>query len=164
MTLQKNTTIHLFDKFSLVIPPKLKYYADGARGKRVLFIKDRDENFIVSFEEGAQMMGMRSDLHELPMASFQCRRENKYIHQLRVDRRPDSNFVSYAFFHIEWQDKHGNLVYLPGQMVANPDYKWSDGIEPVLLELLDGIDICDTKPSRRYPTFLRKIFTGKEGL
>ena len=33
----------------------------------------------------------------------------------------------------------------PGQMVIYTDYTWSDGIEPVLMELLDGIAVCKTK-------------------
>ena len=33
----------------------------------------------------------------------------------------------------------------PGQMVIYTDYTWSDGIEPVLMELLSGIAVCKTK-------------------
>ena len=31
---------------------------------------------------------------------------------------------------------------LPGQIVVEKGYMWSDGVEPVLMELLEGISVC----------------------
>jgi len=130
---QTNQTIHLFGRFSITIPSELKYHQDGSVGKRVLFLADRTESFVISFEEGMQ------PLDTLPVQSntlcFQCSKDRKYIHLQR------SLNGSYAFFHLELEDAEGRIVYLPGQMTASTGYQWSDGIEPILLELLEGITL-----------------------
>ena len=142
MTLQKNKTVHLFDKFSLVIPPKLQHHADGLSGNRVLFIADRLETFSISFEEGMQMLDMRPESQTSePTVSAQCCENGKYIHQRRTTGR-EANF---AFFHIELEDDDGSTLYLPGQMTAKAGYQWSEGVEPVLMKLLEGINLCKTK-------------------
>jgi len=56
LTPEAKKTICLVDKYSLVIPPGLKWWADGSPGRRVLFITDPQEIFIVSFEEGMRLM------------------------------------------------------------------------------------------------------------
>lgn len=142
MTKQPNKTISLFDRFSLVIPPKLECYADGRPGYRVLFITDPKETFTVSFEEGMPVRDMSADSTEnAPMVSFRCCGDGKFIHQ----RRRGSGSERFAFFHIELEDGDGKTQYLPGQIVVSDQYRWSDGVEPVLLELLSGIDIQKTE-------------------
>ena len=134
-----NKVISLFDRFRLQIPPKLKCYAAGAPGHRMLFITDPNETYTVSFEEGMPMRDMlASGRTNAPTVSHQCCRADKYIHQ----RRGDSPAQQCAFFHIELEDDEGTTVYLPGQMAVSEGYSWSDGVEPVLLELLDGITLC----------------------
>jgi hypothetical protein len=105
----------------------------------MLFITDPNETYTVSFEEGMPMRDMlASDRTNVQTVSHQCCRADKYIHQ----RRGDSPAQQCAFFHIELEDDEGATVYLPGQMVVSEGYSWSDGVEPVLLELLDGITLC----------------------
>ncbi len=146
MTLLKNKAVNVFDKCSLVIPPELKYHEDGIPGKRVLFIKDQEELFIISFEEGMKMIDMRSDVPmDNPTFSFQCCKDGKYIHQRRTDIQSHGNGRSYSFFHVELEDEDGHTVYLPGQMSASKAYAWSNGIEPVLMQLLDGLSVYNTK-------------------
>ena len=88
MTLQPNKTISLFDTYSLVIPPKLRYHTDGLPGHRVLFITDAKETFNVSFEEGMQMRDMLSLSNDSANAvSHQCCKggcecENGFLHDL----------------------------------------------------------------------------------
>lgn len=143
MTLQPKVTVRLFDQYSLVIPRSLKYYEDGPVGKRVMFITDRKETFTVSFEEGMQLMDMCPDTeNSLSGVSFQERRDDKYIHI----RRGDSG--AYIFFHMELKNEDGDTQYLPGQMMVTPDYKWAHGIEPVLMELLEGLQVSKTKDGR----------------
>ena len=146
LSLQKNKTVRLFDTYSLTIPSKLKYHADGLPGKRVLFLTDSAETFIISFEEGMKMMDMMPDHpEESPKVSFQCCKDGKYIHQRRTDPKYRQGIGSFAFFHIELDDDNGGTRYLPGQMTAKAGYQWAEGVEPVLLDLLDGIAVCKVK-------------------
>ena len=129
-------TIRLFDKYNLAIPTQLKCHEDGIPGRRVLFISDSKDNFNVSFEEGMNLMDMLPDVVDnIPTVSYQYRKGGKYIHL----RRNHCGRVVYAFFHIELLDADGKMLCLPGQMVVDADYKWSDGIEPVLIELMEGL-------------------------
>jgi hypothetical protein len=140
MKLQSNERIRLFDKFSLIIPKKLKYHMDGVSGHRVLFVTDQEETINISFEEGMRMSDVLSDTNEnAPKVVHRCCRAGKYIHQRH------SNIERCVFFHIELEDDDGKTLYLPGQMVVSENYQWSDGVEPVLLNLLEGIDVCRTK-------------------
>ena len=142
MTLQKNKVVRLYDKFSLFIPPKLKYYTDGLPGQRVLFISDLKETFIVSFEEGMKPMDMTPDTGKsVPAVSYQCCKDGKYIHF----KRNTSGNTSNGYFHMELEDGDGKQHCLAGQIVVTANYQWSDGIEPVLMELLTGISLIPMK-------------------
>ena len=142
MTLQLNRKIRLFDSFSLVIPSKLKYHTDGLPGQRVLFITDAKETFNVSFEEGMQTQDSSTDSKaNAKTVSHQCCKDGKYIHQ----QRSNGTSERCAFFRIELEDEDGKTMYLSGQIVVNDKYQWSDGVEPVLMKLLEGIAVCKTK-------------------
>lgn len=143
MILKQKEEVNLFDRFSLVVPPKLKWHQDGIPGQRVLFISDRKETFSVSFEEGSQMRDMLPPDQQEAKASvsFQYCKDDKYIHMRRSGEKNDK----FAFFHIELEDEDGSTLYLPGQMVVFCEYKWSDGVEPVLIDVLNGIAVCKTK-------------------
>lgn len=145
MALQPKPTLSLFDKYSLAVPAGLKWHKDGQPGNRSLFITDSKEAFTISFEEGMKMMDMLPDAEDVSAVSYQCCKDGKYIHL----KRGGAGNVVCAFFHMEVEDDDGKTLYLPGQMVADPGYKWSDGIEPVLMELLDGIEVrTDSHPTR----------------
>ena len=143
MILKQKEEVNLFDRFSLVVPPKLKWHQDGIPGQRVLFISDQKETFSVSFEEGSQMRDMLPPDQQEAKASvsFQYCKDDKYIHLRRSGEKNDK----FAFFHIELEDDGGSTLYLPGQMVVFCEYKWSDGVEPVLIDVLNGIAVCKTK-------------------
>lgn len=142
MLLKQKEVVNLFDRFSLVIPPKLKYHTDGLPGHRVLFITDAKENFNVSFEEGMQTQDSSTDSKaNAKTVSYQCSKDGKYIHQ----QRSNSTAERCAFFHIELEDNDGKTLYLSGQIVVTEKYQWSDGVEPVLMKLLEGIAVCKTK-------------------
>ena len=142
MLLKQKEVVKLFDRFSLVIPPKLKYHTDGLPGHRVLFITDAKETFNVSFEEGMQTQDSSTDSKEnAKTVSYQCCKDGKYIHQWRSN----STAERCAFFHIELEDDDGKTLYLSGQIVVTDKYQWSDGVEPVLMKLLEGIAVCKTK-------------------
>ena len=141
MTCVQSTAVNLFDEYCLLIPPKLKSRQDGPPGRRVMFITDQKENFNISFEEGMKLMDTISEGEGVSTVSYQCRQNGKYIHLQRRSEKP----IPCAFFHLELEDAEGTMHVLPGQMVIYTDYTWSDGIEPVLMELLDGIAVCKTK-------------------
>ena len=143
MLLKQKEVVNLFDRFSLVVPPKLKWHQDGIPGQRVLFVSDRKEIFVVSFEEGMQMRDMLPpDQQETKSSvSFQYCKDDKYIHLRRSGEKNDK----FAFFHIELEDEDGSTLYLPGQMVVFCDYKWSDEVEPVLIDIMNGFSVCKTK-------------------
>lgn len=46
--------------------------------------------------------------------------------------------------HMEIPDETGELHILPGEMTAPCGYEWSDGVEPILLELLEGISVTSS--------------------
>ena len=136
-TIQNNRVVSLFDRFCLVLPQGLKCYADGLDGKRVVFITSWSKRFNVSFEEGMQMMDMIPEIQGETSIHYEYRQDGKYIHLCRSSKGK----IPYAFFHIALEDSEGITYFLPGQMVVHGTYTWSDGIEPVLMELLDGISL-----------------------
>ena len=102
---------------------------------------------MISFEENMECM-------DLTRASCNCvikriesehQSNGRYIHQLRTDPQKRPGAGNYAFFHIELEDDDGSTLYLPGQMTAKAEYQWSDGVEPVLLDILNGVAVCKTK-------------------
>lgn len=146
LTHEPKKTVCLFDKYSLVIPPELKWWPDGLPGKRVLFITDPQEIFTISFEEGMRLMDTVPDHPDVtPTLSFQCSKDGKRIHQIRSDPQKRKGIGNYAFFHMKIPDENGEIYILPGQMTAKVDYQWSDEVEPILKALLMGIAVCKTK-------------------
>ena len=141
MTMKQSKTISLFDKYSLVIPPELDCYEDGPHGRRVVFLSDPEKTFTISFEEDMEMMDMRSDTTENPPVRYECRKDGKYLHL----KRNSGDKVICAFFHFELQADNGGILSLPGQMVVFSDYRWSDGVEPVLMKLLEGMSVTNQK-------------------
>lgn len=135
MELQPPQSICLFDRFQLTIPPGLKCHQDGLPGKRVLFLFDSEESFNISFEEGMELMDL------LPPddmgVSRQYRKDGKYIHQQHNTNKKGTC----AFFHMELEDGKGNVVCLPGQINVSQHYPWAEDIEPMLLELMDGLSL-----------------------
>ena len=124
----------LFDSISLVPLPQLRYWADGDVGHRVLFITDAGETFTITFEEGMSCLDQR-------LAPGYIHAEHRsggiYLHQCRGGKtdRPDN----VCFFRLEFTDRAGVVHIQPGQMVTGLDYKWADGVEPVLLALIASL-------------------------
>lgn len=137
MSLNCPPRISLFDTYGLVIPPGLTFHTDGTPGQRVLFLSDKKESFVISFEEGMELIDMlpAEGLTEQSNHTARCCKDGKYIHLRR------SVNGSYAFFHVELEDRDGGKACLPGQMTVRTGYPWSDGVEPILLELMDGLTV-----------------------
>ena len=139
MIFQKNKTIELFDKFLLTIPTKLKHHQDEISNTKALFITDRFESFVISFEEGMADMTKQENAED-GKTTFEYQEDGKYIRLCRSVPEVPNSTGGHAFFSIEL-DHHGEKIQLNGQMTAKPGYKWSDNIEPTLIAILQGVRI-----------------------
>ena len=139
MNMQKKTTVNLFDKYSLVIPSDLEWRMESHDGNRCLFITDKEETFTVSFEEGMNQFDMQPS--KTSTVNYQLCRDYKYIHLSRNCQ----GMVTHAFFHFEVEDENFVTFNLPGKMIVSSSYRWSDGIEPVLMQLMEGLAVLELK-------------------
>ena len=146
LTVQEKQTIRLFDQYSLMLPRGLRWHADGQPGNRVIFITDPEEKFLITFEEGMQLANAdEDDSKTTNIISHQCFIEEKCLHQRCRDLKIQKENGNYTFFCIEWKNSDGSSRYLPGQMTVKADHQWSDGVEPVLIDIVNGISLCYTK-------------------
>ena len=139
MIFQKNKTIELFDKFLLTIPTKFKHHPDELSNTKALFITDRFDSFVISFEEGMADM-TKPEKAEDGKTTFEYKEDGKCIRLCRSVPEVPNSTGGYAFFSIGLEC-HGEKIQLNGQMTAKPGYKWSDNIEPTLITILQGIRI-----------------------
>lgn len=139
MIFQKNKTIELFDKFLLTIPTKLKHHQDELSNTKALFITDRFDSFVISFEEGMADM-TKPEKDEDGKTTFEYQEDGKCIRLCRSVPEVPNSTGGHAFFSIELEC-HSEKIQLNGQMTAKPGYKWSDNIEPTLITILQGIRI-----------------------
>lgn len=139
MTLRRKSVVSIFDKYSLVIPPNMKCHQDGLPEQRVYFISDKKERVVISFDEGGQMTDIPPDAAMRAFdVSYQYCKDGKYIRQTR---NAEGN-ITYSFFQIVLEDENGKRHCLSGQIVVEKGYVWLDGVEPVLMELMEGLSVC----------------------
>ncbi len=124
-------------RFSLI--PRLNYWMDGSPGHRTLFLTDEEEIITVSLEEGMRCLDLLDTQRE---HCCEFRQGSRYLHQARseVSRSGTRNCM---FFHMEIADSKGNIHCLPGQIIVSREYPWADGVEPILIEILNSITICN---------------------
>ena len=129
----KKTEIRFFDKYNLVIPSKMRWHQEHTPGKRVLFIVDPNEAYIITFDEGMDPDTLSEGSVDNDSAvSYQCSKVGKSI---QLKRNTIGN-IACARFNIHIQHCDGSMSCLPGQMVITGEYKWTDGIEPILMKLM----------------------------
>ena len=116
----------------------MKWHLDGLPDRRVFFITDKEEKVVISFDESVQMSDISSDtaIH-VSIVSCQYCKDGKYIRQTR---NAEGN-TTYSFFHITLEDENCMRHCLVGQIVVEKGYTWSDGVESVMIELLEGISV-----------------------
>ena len=132
------TKKHPFDCLRFSRLPQLDYWIDGKPGKRTLFIEDKKEQVLISFEEGMRCIDLTENA---PGRRFEYRWGKRYLHQVRSERSGRNTTGSWSFFHMEITDHAGNIHWLPGQMVAWAGYPWTEGVEPLLVEILNSISV-----------------------
>lgn len=144
MAQQKPARISVFDRYGLVVPPELKHHMDGPPGRRNVFITDFDESFMISFEENMECMDLTGASCDSVIKRIESEHQSndRYIHQLRTDPITRPGAGNYAFFHMKIPDENGESHILLGQMTAKAGYQWSDGVEPTLIELMNGMTVC----------------------
>ena len=120
-----------FDSLRFPIVPRLNYWMDGWPGKRTLFIEDEEETMLISFEEDMRCLDLL-DLDKCSCAEY--RQGRSYLHLKRAPR-------GCAYFHMEIPDETGELWHLSGQMIVSEKYVWAKGVEPILIEILNGITL-----------------------
>ena len=130
-----------FDGLRFSFVPRLYYWMDGKPGKRTLFIEDEEETVVISFEEGMRCLDLVNREENL---CFEYRCGLRYLHQARVVSPDRTNASCCSFFHMEITDHAGAVHCLPGQMLVRAGRPWADGVEPVLIEILNSITIVDT--------------------
>lgn len=138
--------VQLFDTYTLAIPPGLDYWFDGNVGRRVLMMEPKDKSFLISFEEGMRCLDLSADSGGgRTIVQSEYRKDGKYLHQKKLYSHDAEKFEDVAFFHMAIPDDDGELYILPGQMLSSPKLRRSDGVEPVLLDILNGIAVCKLK-------------------
>ena len=129
-----------FDSLRFSIVPRLNYWMDGRPGKRTLFIEDEKETMLISFEEGMRCL----DLLDIDKCScVEYRQGQSYLHLKRTPR-------GCAYFHMEIPDETGEIWCLPGQMIVRESYVWAKGVEPILVEILNGITLVKNETCFAY--------------
>jgi len=127
-----------FQGFRMPFLPQYHYWLDGRPGSRCLFISNEKQTFVMSFEEGMRCIDLvEGHGDEKDFLRFETRKGEIYLHERRTKAK--SNGSNYSFFHFEIPDTEGITHYLPGQINVRPEYYWSNGPDPVLLALLEGI-------------------------
>lgn len=130
-----------FQGFRMPFLPQYHYWLDGRPGSRCLFISNVEQTFVMSFEEGMRCIDLvEGHGDEKDFLQFETRRGEVYLHERRTKAK--SNGSNYSFFHFEISDAEGRVRYLPGQINVRPEYYWSNGPDPVLLDLLEGIALA----------------------
>ena len=133
MDKQVNIAINLLDNYILKTLTKWSCHQDGNSGDRIVFISNRKGDVLITFEEGMDPKEIFRTPWEKDAVCFRASKLDKKIQLVHCMD------TCYGFFCIEFKDIHGDAPYLPGQIVVSPAYKWTEGMEPVLMELLDSI-------------------------
>ena len=95
---------------------------------------------LISFEEGMRCL----DLLEIDKCSCaEYRQGQSYLHLKRTPR-------GCAYFHMEIPDETGEIWYLPGQMIVRESYVWAKGVEPILVQILNGITLVKNETCFAY--------------
>lgn len=137
----------IYEGFMFRRNPSLFYFADGLPGRRCLSISDESTGVKISFEEGMGCMDetVPSESCIVKHIPSEYRNGDRYLHQIRTDPQTRPGAGNYAFFHMEIPDENGEMHIIPGQMTAPYGYLWSDGAEPILIDMMNGMTVCKQK-------------------
>ena len=121
----------LFDQFRVRELEEFSYYSSGQPGQRVLFIENRDETMLITFEEGMGFIDLMGSTENAETGEL--RMEEKYLHYRKLSGNRG------AFFHMELPDEAQKLHRLPGQLTLCQQPCNAACLETVLQKLLESI-------------------------
>ncbi len=127
----------VFNGFQFPLLPRMCYAVDGNPGQKVLFICDEDENIIISFEQDMKCLDVFHYSENRTPIYSEYQMDNKYLHQCRL-RSADKDWIG---FRMEITDDDGTVHICPGQMSVSSAYRQKDGVEPILIQLLNGFSV-----------------------
>lgn len=133
----------VFNRFVVPIFQNMNYFFDGERGKRIAFLEDKAKSFLISFEESMKCIDLSPEsVYKEADSRHEYRNGSKYLHQRRMLQSNGNCSKGFIFFHMEFTDENGDRAILPGQMNVLDGYPQTDGVEPILKELLNSIELC----------------------
>jgi len=138
-------TLRIFNGFQFPLLPHMNYSVSGKPGNKTLFITNAQENVILSFEEGMPCLDISFQPKDRTSIDAEYRTNNKYLHQRKLLSVDEQKLRDWVGFRIEITDDDGAIHTCPGQLSISPAYRQTDGVEPILVELLRGIAVCKTK-------------------
>lgn len=134
----------VFNGFQLPLFPEMEYLLDGENGMKVLFISD--EQCSINFEQGMNCIDLSCNMETHRRTSYsEYRKDDRYLHQCKVFAQDGTVFKDIVYFHMELTDTDGTVHICPGQMFVSPALRQSDGVEPLLLQLLNGTSVYKAK-------------------
>ena len=134
-----------FNGFIFPVLPRFSYKTDGRAGERVLFITDEEETCLISFEQGMHCLDLQKKACGRRTVYREYRQDGRYLHQRTVFAQDGTDFQDIVFFHMELTDENGQVHTCPGQMFLSPEKTAQEGVEPLLLQLLNGMEPCREK-------------------
>ena len=135
----------IFNGFRFPLLPGMSYMMDGKPGRRTLFITDEDENIIISFEQGMKCLDISFQREARTPIYSEYRMDNKYLHQQKLLSTDEKVLKDWIGFRMEITDDDGTVYTCPGQLSLSSKHRQMDGVEPILIKLLNGFAVCNTK-------------------
>lgn len=140
-----NEALCVFNGFQFPLLPGMFYMMDGNPGLRNLFIADEDEKIIVCFEQGMKCLDISFQREARTPIYSEYRMDNKYLHQRKLLSTDEKVLKDWVGFRMEITDDDGTVHTCPGQLSLSPEYRKMDGVEPILIKLLNGFAVYNTK-------------------
>lgn len=135
----------VFNGFQFPLLPGMIYMMDGKPGLRVLHIVDETEKILISFEQGMSCLDIPSQNDERESIYSEYRMDNKYLHQRKMLSVDEKRLKDWIGFRMEITDDDGTVHICPGQLSLSPTLRQMDGVEPILVMLLNGFAVYNTK-------------------
>lgn len=135
----------IFNGFSFPLLPGMGYFMDGPPGKRVLFIADECEDILITFEQGMKHLDISFQREARTPIYSEYRMDNKYLHQRKPLSTDEKVLKDWIGFRMEITEDDGTVHTCPGQLSLSSKYRQMDGVEPILIKLLNGFAVYNTK-------------------
>lgn len=131
-----------FNRFIIKAMPHFQYRSAAASDSHGIFIEDKDRMISIYFDEEQVRTNETEQLPQGELVEvYRYRIDDKAIVQSRVMDK-ERNLRDIAMFRMEFEDEKGDRAFLSGHMTVGAGYSWSNGVEPVLKELLKSLSFA----------------------